>query len=169
MIEIIDNFFSENVIMDIISFFKDTEWFSQCLKSMERNDIDKPYWRKDLNDIPFFNEYMKTLISEKFKKKMSIRRVYATSQTYEQSGKYHVDDNTQNAYTFVLYIIDEKVIDHNDGYFYIKPLNSNKVLSIEPLNNRGILFPSNSRHRGVGFSRLNNNLRICISWKLLLL
>ena len=63
--------------------------------------------------------------------------------------------------------MDENIIDDIGGYIQFKIPEINPfIVDLEPLYNRGILFPSNYFHRGNAFSRYVPNLRICIAWKL---
>jgi hypothetical protein len=57
--------------------------------------------------------------------------------------------------------------DEIGGYIQFKiPEIKPFIVELEPLCNRGILFPSNYFHKGNAFSRYVSNIRICIAWKL---
>jgi len=167
-IVIIDNFFSQENYNKICSYFKITNY--DC-NSIHRPNIDetsdKPFWRLELSNVAFFNDYLKKIIENKFKKNFIVKRVYAVGQNYEQNSNYHPDEREINntCYTFCYYI-NENITENDDGYFYIKIPNKKYILGIEPLHNRGIYFNSNYIHKGTGYNRFSNELRICIAWKL---
>lgn len=167
-ISIIDDFFSQSDILKIKHFFTQPQqlWICQCLnKSNTDLTTDTPFWRKDLNNEPLFFVELKNTIIHKLQHRFTILRVYASCLTYSYNGNYHTDDSINpDAYTFLLYI-DEQYDESSDGYFYIKTPQQS-ILAIEPIFNRGILFPSNYVHKGCGYNKFNTNLRICISWKL---
>jgi hypothetical protein len=141
-----------------------TLWKCQCLKELNTNLlIDRPFWRKDLNSEYFFSVELKNKIINKLQQKFCLERVYAVSQTYSHNGNYHIDSDSEKGYTFLLYI-NEHYDDSSDGYLYIKTPDKS-IITIEPLFNRGILFPANLFHKGNGYNRYNSNLRICIAWK----
>jgi hypothetical protein len=169
-ISIIDNFFLESDIFKIKQYFTQTQpaWKCQCLnKSNTDLTNDIPFWRKDLNDENLFFVELKNIIMHKLQHKCTLLRVYAVSQTYSQNGNYHIDDASEDTYTFVVYI-NEQYDESTDGYFYIKTPQQS-ILAIEPIFNRGVLFPANHRHKGCGYNKSNSNLRICVAWKLQLI
>ena len=105
-------------------------------------------------------------IESYFKKKFTLDNVYANGQTYGQDGIYHTDDDNDDAYTFLLYIsgITSDNVHIVDGYTLFK--DDDKVVCIEPILNRGVLFKSNILHKGMGPSRSANMLRVSIAFKL---
>jgi len=167
-IEIFDNFLEESDILKCIEITCQPQWeFGH--NSGADNFRDTPFWIMDLKQNDFISIYIKSKIEEITKKKYILKRVYANGQTYGQHGSYHQDDTTKNCWTFCLYVnrIDTEDIDYFDGYFQVKLPGENKyVISIEPLFNRGVLFPSHYFHRGNAFTRYVKEMRVCIAWKL---
>jgi hypothetical protein len=130
---------------------------------------DWPFWRIELEENSFFNDILKIIIDEKLNKKFILKRVYAVSQNYEQNSNYHTDYDCDDNKTFTFcYYINENIDDNHDGYFYIKIPNEKMIMSIAPIDNRVVYFPSNYVHRGSGFNKNVLNLRICITWKFIL-
>jgi len=164
---IYDDFFGNDdfhIILDILSKLK---WEYGHVSNNEK--IITPFWIINLMDNVFFSEYLKKIIESKFAKNFELERVYANGQTFGQNGSYHRDDERNNAYTFCLYATkinenDAKIV---DGHIHIKIPNQQYIISIEPIHNRGILFPSNYIHKGCAFSRYSADMRICIAWKLI--
>lgn len=63
-------------------------------------------------------------------------------QLYGQDGSYHIDSDEDNTYTFCIYISDisDASMENADGDFLLKIPNTNYVICINTLNNRGIFF-----------------------------
>ena len=130
-----------------------------------------------LDDNTFFTNDILSKIESCTKKKYVLIRVYANGQTFGQDGTFHQDNISDDTYTFCLFInkqITDETIDSIGGEFIFKipientPDNSNTFsrIVVEPIYNRGILFPSNLFHKGLAYNRYNRGLRISIAWKL---
>lgn len=163
-VKIIDNFFSETILEKIRTHITNTDWNCQCVKDDNFTHIygDKPYWRIELSDDKFFAEYLKNIIETYIGRHIMLKRVYIVGQTYGQDSNFHIDDNGENVFTFTFYINDIK---SDDGSFFLKVPNNNYIINICPTMNRSIIFPGTYRHKGSGYDRYNNELRICIAWK----
>ena len=162
-IKIIDNFFSDAVLAEIVDYFKTIQWNCLCIRDSNINLYsDSPYWRIELIENNFFNSYLNNIIEKYFNKNMKLNRLYVVGQTYSQDSNFHIDDEEPNTYTFCFYIND--VIDE-DGNFFIRIPEKNTILHIDTHMNRAVVFPSNYRHKGSGYNRFSNKLRICIAWK----
>ena len=165
-VQIIDNFFDADNYEKIKEIIFNACW----VKNLIERDIyygkkDPPYWTITLTDFPFFSVILKNIIEETFNKKFKLIRVYALSQYYEENGSFHIDNIKDTRFTFCLYINPDIPSDPH-GTFLIRIPNINHIMSIEPISNRGVLFPANYRHKGNSFNRDVNSLRICITWKM---
>ena len=167
-IKIIDNFLNNSDLQLLHSIISSKKWdFGQ-----ESTSDGTPFWIMNLDDDIFFSTYIKEKIEDTFEKKMNLKRVYANGQTYGQDGSYHIDDYQENAITFCLYVHNIDNIDNIDniedigGNLYIKVPNEKMIFAIEPMINRGVLFPSTYIHKGCAFNRYIKNMRVCIAWKL---
>lgn len=164
-IKIIDNFLHDDDLYILNNIISSNDWkFGH--ESVPDDDISTPFWIMNLNDEIFFSQYIKDKIESEFNRKFNLKRVYANGQTYGQDGSYHIDDHLENTVTFCLYINNMDNIEKIGGNLYIKVPNEKIVFSIEPLYNRGVLFPSTYIHKGVSFNRYTKDMRICIAWKL---
>jgi hypothetical protein len=166
-IKIIDNFFSDNDVHKITTYFKTVDWVNYIKAA---NDVsflkrDMPYWKTDLTTERLFSIDLNKILSEKIKKKFITKRIYAVSQCYGQDSNFHYDDKMENRFT-ILFYLNENYSEDKDGYFYIKIPNKKHILNIEPVTNRLIIFPSNYFHKGSSFKITEKELRICIAWKL---
>jgi len=165
-IKIVDNFLNNDDLQLLHSIISSKSWDFGQESNGNDDKIDTPFWIMKLDDDIFFSKYIKDKIEYTFKKKMNLKRVYANGQTYGQDGSYHIDDYQENAITFCLYIHNIDNIEDIGGNLYIKVPNEKIVFSIEPMINRGVLFPSTYIHKGCAFNRYVKSMRVCIAWKL---
>ena len=163
-IQIFDNFFDNDIFFEIIEYFQNCSWKTNCINRYraECENGDKPFWYVILDNDTFFNLKLKSIVETKIGRNIEIERLYAVGQSYCQTSKFHQDSNKSNFYTLCLYISPQYEL--CDGNFYIKLPDSKVILSVEPKVNRCILFPSHYIHKGDGYIS-NTNLRICVAWK----
>jgi hypothetical protein len=165
-IVVLDNFLNEQELKKAYTIIiSSSTWKFGHKSNSEANET--PFWTMDLNDEPFFSIYLKEIIEKTFLKKYVLKRVYANGQTYGQDGSYHIDSEKENTYTFCLYLnnIKPKDVDAAGGCLYIKIPDKKYKICYQPINNRGIMFPSNYYHKGVSFTRYIMDMRICVAWK----
>ena len=166
---VVDNFLQNDELTQVKHIIKNSKW-EYNHTSNGNKDIEIPFWSCYLNDNEYFTIYLKNIIEKQFFKKFTITRVYANGQTFGQDGAFHKDTENENGndYTFCLYIND---IPHYDiemasGYIIFKIPDLKYKICYEPINNRGILFPSHYIHKPTAFSRFIKDLRVCIAFKL---
>lgn len=176
-IQVFDDFFTENEISKCTEAVSRPAWkFGQISQS---SLISTPFWMMTLDDDIFFTKDLLLKIERVTQKKYTLQRVYANGQTFGQDGTFHIDSPSDDAYTFCIYLnkqITHKTLDNIGGEIVFKLPNSDtgsgspfSRVMIEPIYNRGILFPSNFFHKGLAFNRYNKDLRVSIAWKLTLL
>jgi hypothetical protein len=143
--------------------------------SVRSNFLSIPFWNMKLYDNEFLKETIKSKIEKVTNKKFKVILLYANGQTYGQDGSFHQDGDFKEEnsnfkkYTFCLYLTDFPIelCDIIGGNFEIKIPNINDyTISINPIFNRGIFFPSYYFHRGNSFNRFTHELRVSIAWKL---
>jgi hypothetical protein len=160
-IQIIDNFFSEDLITQIVDYYKKVEWDCKCaLRANANLETDLPFWRIELFKNDFFKVKIREEIDKHFGKRFKVVRIYSVGQTYEQNSNFHIDSFVPNNYTLCLYI-NENTKEEDEGYFYIKL--KKYLIAVNPLFNRAVFFPSDYVHKGTG---TKEGFRICIAWKL---
>jgi hypothetical protein len=160
-IQIIDNFFSQEIIEKIVKYYDKVYWKCNCLIRPNADTmLDKPFWDHELIENYFFRDILKEEIEKYFGKKFKVVRIYSVGQTYEQNSNFHYDSQSPNNYTLCLYI-NENVLEEDEGYFYVKL--PKYVISVNPLFNRAVFFPSDYIHKGTGTKK---DFRICVAWKL---
>ena len=165
-IKIVDNFLDEDDLQILTSIISSKRWKYGHTSVGRDNDIF--FWSINLEKEIFFYEYIKDKIESYFSTKFQLNRVYMNGQTYGQNGSYHIDDPTENAFTFCLYFhnVEKTEIEDSGGHLFIKIPNEKFIFTIEPYYNRAVLFPSNYIHKGCAFDRNIKTIRICITWKL---
>ena len=163
-IKIIDDFFPNDVLIEIESFIKNAAWKNQNVERIFSDYGDKPFYKIDLNNNVFFTNFLFKTIEEKLNKKIGLERVYIVGQCCYQYNVFHIDNESENKVTFCYYINIGKA---EFGDLYIKLPNEKRMICVEPVTNRGVFFPANYIHSGSSYE--TNDLRICIAWKLILL
>jgi len=163
-IKIIDDFFTNDILIEIKNFITNAAWQNQNIERLVLDDGDKPFYRIDLNNNVFYTIFLFKIIEEKLNKKIGLDRVYIVGQNCYQYNVFHVDCNCKNKITFCYYINIGKA---EFGDLYIKLPNEQKIICIEPVTNRGVFFPATYIHSGSSYE--TNDLRICVAWKLILL
>ena len=161
-IQVVDNFLSTEELNKVLHKSENFHW--RYGHSSTGNGIK--FWNCDLKDDEFFSTHIFKKIEKCFKKKFIINRVYANGQTYGLDGAYHIDDDDIDTYTFLLYIsnITKENVKSFDGYTLFK--KDDRIVCVEPIFNRCVLFKSNILHKGMAPSRNTNMLRISIAFKL---
>jgi hypothetical protein len=123
------------------------------------------FWSMELSDQHVFNTILLKRIEQLTMKKFKLYRVYANGQTYGQNGSFHQDSPDDCDWTFILYI---NVPDGNELGGETEFINyiTNEHILVKPVINSGVLFKSNIWHRGIAPSRLCDDIRITVAWKL---
>jgi len=161
-IQVVDNFLSTEELNKVLHKSENFHW--RYGHSSTVNSIK--FWHCNLGNDEFFTTHILKKIEGCFKQRFIIDRVYANGQTYGMDGAYHTDDDDDDAYTFLMYVSDitQKNINTDDGHTLFK--KDDRIVCIEPILNRGVLFKSNILHKGMSPSRSANMLRITIAFKL---
>lgn len=162
--------------MSGIQTFKDVltdDELKICMKKIDANGwhytgssgiTARKFWFMDLGDDNFFSEVIFDKIKALVGRDLVAQRIYANGQTYGLDGDFHKDNCD---FTFLLYVSPIKKFNVNTicGHtqFHIK--DQEGVLSIEPIQNTGVLFDGHTLHRGTAPSRDSNMLRITVAYK----
>ena len=163
-IKIIDDFFSDDILIEIKNFIINADWQSGNTEIILSDHWDRPFYKIDLNNNIFFSNFLLKIIEKKINKKIALERVNLFGYNYCQHNVFHFDSDCKNKITFCYYINNKNV---EFGDLYIKLPNEKKIICIEPITNRGVFFPGTYIHRGSSYE--TNDLRICLAWKLILL
>lgn len=184
---VFDNLLSPDELDECEKIVSKAEWkFGHV--STKSSPIATPFWTMSLTDNPFFSQHIFSKIQAITGKKFKINFIYANGQTFGQDGTYHRDADTENDYTFCIYLnkqVTPDTIDNTGGEFIFKmnQVNDNIVLYngslcekkntvsrmiIEPYYNRGIMFCGTLYHKGLAFNRYIRGIRISIAFKLVM-
>jgi hypothetical protein len=166
-IKIIDNFLDMNELNQCTNIVNNKSWYMGHASSGGIEKFNEQFFASYDLDI-FFTHYIKVKLETTFSKKFKLDRNYMHIQLYSQNGSYHVDAYQENTYTFCMYLTDipDACIENADGDFLLKIPNTNYIICINTMKNRGILFPSNYLHKGMAYNRMHCEKRTCITWKL---
>ena len=167
-IKIYDDFLNKLEIKFIEEIINNNKWEFGHFSS-EPNNYYSIFWYMELINNEVLYNFIKGKIEENLKKQISIYRLYANGQTFGLNGGYHTDTDEQdnNLFTLCIYINDipNDIIMYVGGEIQIKIPKKKYSISIEPLNGRCIMFPSNYTHKGTAFERFFTSLRVCIACK----
>jgi hypothetical protein len=164
-IHIFDNFLDDNELFNINLLINKNYGYGHTSGNKEK--FENKFF-SIFNNEAFFLETLFEKIQKKINKKLKLNRHYMHIQTFGLDGSYHTDDDDPNSCTFCIYFtnIDNKKIENASGDFLIKIPNEKHIICIETINNRGVFFPGNWMHKGIGYNKNFSDLRICITWKL---
>jgi len=162
MIQKVDNFLYSNDLKKAISIVSTLKWEFNGTSNLNGST----FWNTDLMHVSFFSEDVFKKIQTRFDKNFKLLRVYANGQTYGQDGGFHIDDDRDDCFTFILYLSDIRPENVNVIGGYTEFKFKNGVHSIEPILNRCVLFDSKLLHRGLAPSRGSNILIISVAFKL---
>lgn len=123
-----------------------------------------PFWVMNLNDEPFFTDYLLNIIQEKTNKKFDLERVYANGHMFGTQGEPHQDGYFENSRTFLFYAVEKWRVDWSGKTVYI--LNRNEQHYELPEPNKGVLFPGKMFHYAEQTTRKFTGLRVTVAWKL---
>ena len=162
-IHIHENFLSSDEFTKVLEVIHNNGW-KHGGKSLGNSPR---FWLMDLIKNPLFTSDIFEKIQITMNKKFKLSRVYANGQTYGQDGVFHIDDDRDDTYTFMIYIspITPDNVDFIGGFTQFKIDNS--IVNVEPYMNRSVFFKSSIVHRGLAPSRETDLLRISIAFKLI--
>jgi hypothetical protein len=165
-IKIIDKFLNVDELNECLNIVNNKKWYYGHSSGYDEKFNNTFFAIYNLDY--FFTQYIKSKLEIIFSKKFILDRNYMHMQLYGQDGSYHIDSDENNTYTFCIYITDisDASMENADGDFLLKIPNTNYVICINTLNNRGIFFPSNYIHKGLAYNRMFYQNRICVTWKL---
>lgn len=164
MIRVVEHFLDKNEIHKLNSLVSDFKWTYGENSGTSSQSIF--FWSANLMNESFFTKTVFNKIQSHFKMNFELLKVYANGQTYGLDGSFHKDNEHDDYYTFLLYLsfVSLENVDDFGGYTQFKI--NNIVHNVEPLFNRGVLFSSNIIHRGLAPSRLCNDLRVSVAYKM---
>jgi hypothetical protein len=162
MLQTVDNFLNVTELKKALSIVLKLKWVLNERSAPSGSVI----WNADLIQYTFFSEHIFKKIQEKFDKRLELLRLYANGQTYGQDGDFHIDDDRDGYYTFILYLSDIRPENVNTIGGYTEFKFKNGVHAIEPILNRGVFFDSELLHRGLAPSRGSGILRNTVAFKM---
>jgi|TARA_B100002051_G_C16375858_1_gene458047 hypothetical protein len=163
MIEVYDNFFSQEIQHQIYTFLMNTGGWTLTGGDPTKNR----FWHfENLEQINYFNDFLYKKIIDKLNKKIdSFERIYANGQTSGQCGTLHIDDGDS---TFLYYPNPEWKTDYQGHLIFFNgdEEDSEACRIVEYKPNRAIFFDGKIPHYADAPDRCYNDLRISLAYKL---
>ena len=160
MVEIYDDFFTEEIHLEIFNRLRTPRW------GLSGGTERKPeiFWHFDgLEKENYFSEFLYNLICEKLNRKFSgFKRIYANGQTAGQCGTPHRDDGDL---TFLYYPADMWDVKWQGHLIFLDENGEGDRIVIHKPN-RAILFDGKQKHYADAPSRFFNGLRMSLAYKL---
>lgn len=160
---VISNVFKEEEVVFINNVVENYNWKLIGRSNEQSNNI---FWYKELLSSPLKN-FFEEKISNSLNKKIRVNEIYQNGQAFGQCGMWHKDNivNPLNEITFVYF--SKKWLPEYGGHFLIQL--EDKVSSVLPEYNMGILFSSSLSHMALSPSRHCPDQResIAVKFKLL--
>ena len=178
MIQVFDNFFSEELHNKIWNILRGPGW---CLNG---GIPDHPFWHIDgLEDDKFFSEHLLEIIKDNLNINSKCLRIYANGQTAGQCGNPHTDDGTT---TFLYFVNPEWKINWQGHLMFVNKIGPpykeedknwadwiydynqdedeiSEMVTYKP--NRAVLFPANMLHYADAPHSLYSGLRVSLAYK----
>lgn len=166
-IRVLDNFLTTEELEYVSEYVNSAGSWKFGHSSGKSEHIQTPFF--SIMDLPeYFGKYLHEKIERVVKKRLNVDRNYMHIQTFGQDGCYHIDSASPNTFTFCMYLteIRSQDIEVAKGEFFIKPPDTNYVVSIDTQMNRGVFFPSTYSHKGMAYNASRPEKRVCITWKM---
>ena len=92
-IKIHDDFLNHDDLERCKQIIKDGKWeYGQQSNPIDKHSFSNPFFYMDLNNMDFFNSYLKEKIEQTLGQKIALDRVYANGQTFGLDGSFHKDN-----------------------------------------------------------------------------
>ena len=166
-IDIYDHMFDHLTFRKICEKVRDASWkfgHTSYDPSCPEYEICLKFWKLELDDDMFFSDYLLNKIQEKTQQSFTLERVYANGHTYGLDGIFHQDSFDENGRTFLLHANLDWKNSWGGGTLFYNDTDELRTVMFQP--NRGILFPGRVFHSAAPITRLCNELRITVAWKL---
>ena len=163
MIQKYDNIFSMEETDKIWKYLKTSNW---KFWHQSHKDSVNYFWQMNLIEIDFFKIDLFNKIKKNIGYDFSIDKIYANGQTFGLDGNFHIDTIRDEGYTFLYYPMKNWDLSWGGETVIINP-QTEEVNYFYPNPNGGLFFPGNWIHCGKGPSKIYNDLRISIAYKLI--
>ena len=168
IVDIYDNFFSENIRNEIYDFLiKEPIWSFNT----GGTETDRIWHADNLEKNTYFNDFIFNIICEKLNRNFLVKRIYANGQTATMCGNPHQDDGDL---TFLYYPNPFWDVKDQGHLVFLKSdtevagggtrTEVDRIVTYKP--NRALLFPGSIVHYSDAPHRKFNGLRISLAYKL---
>jgi len=162
-----DHFFDRDDFIQILNKLATPIWqfgHTSYPPNSKEYQVCSKFWKAELDDDIFFSEHLLNKIQEKTKQSFSLIHVYANGHTHGLDGTFHQDDYETDGRTFLLYANPEWRNEWGGGTQFYTDNGELRHILFSP--NRAILFPGIVYHSAAPTTKLFNDLRVTVAWKL---
>jgi|SaaInlV_120m_DNA_3_1039746.scaffolds.fasta_scaffold00866_6 hypothetical protein len=162
-----DHMFDQDTFIKIINILQEPKWefgHTSYHPSDPNHKRCYKFWKRDLSDNLFFTDYLLNKIQEKTQQSFTLEYVYANGHTYGLDGIFHQDCYDEYGRTFLLCANSQWANEWGGGTQFYTDTTELRTVMFQP--NRGMLFPGVVYHSAAPTTRLFNDLRITVAWKL---
>ena len=174
-IKVTDNFFSEKLFTEFVNYIdrsyqgdhgeKQTKTFwTPGHVSKGKLGVNSWFWFMDVEHIDLFKTDALTYICKKLDKKFIANRIYFNGMCHGQEADFHYDDIEDNTYTLLTYVLPTYDYDWGGQIVFLD--KNKRDLSVCPVPNRAILFPSRIIHKAQSFINNRAPMRVSLAFKL---
>ncbi len=157
MINVYDNFFSEEIREEIWNLLIRPKWTPLG----GGNSINSTWHMNGLEKESYFNDYLYNIICDKLEKRYEVKRIYANGQSSGQTGNPHTDDGD---FTFLYYPNPKWELDWNGHLIFSEDQKEpTRIIGYKP--NRAILFPAKIMHYADAPHHYFTGFRISLAYK----
>ena len=128
-------------------------------------DDSVKFWFNNLIENQFYTVHFLNRIEEITGLRFSLNRVYANGQTYGLPGNFHVDDESDDCYTFLYYVNPQWCPSWGGSTVFY---HEDDIIQYSPTPNSGLLFKSNILHAGLEPTRHCKEMRVTVAFKMVL-
>ncbi len=177
-VKIIDNFFSPETYARIVDYVdrtytfvppedqSPTHWQPGHKSSGDLGTVSW-FWHNQISDIKLFNTDVLEEIKKTLNLDFDLDRVYFNGMNFGQNAQFHFDDTEEDMFTFLSYVLP--VYDMEWGGQTVFVDGYKRDLSILPVPNRAVIFPSRIVHKAQPFSDATAPMRVSLAYKLKLI
>lgn len=144
---VIENLFSEYEIQLIKEESNKCSWELKHVAGKGITKTTRVFWVKDIINTKL-TELFKKKIEAGIKQNIEIRRLKINGQSHGQCAEWHTDIDPNSVNFFSMVYFPNDWLPEYGGHLMIKD-NNNKITSILPEFNKGVIFNSTASHIGL--------------------
>lgn len=174
-ITVIDDFFKNEIYTQIVDYVdrtynncpeqhkSETHWEPGHVSDGQLGEVSW-FWMNRLDNVKAFNTDILKEINKILKTDFKALRVYLNGMNFGQNAQFHFDDDREDTYTLLNYILPTYDMEWGGQTVFIDKYK--RDLSLLPMPNRAVLFPSRMVHKAQPFNDPRAPMRVSLAYKL---